>query len=278
MASGRRIEIDYSKIYESKNYGKYVILEESEPRQSGEKIKRVVKIRFILTGTETVIDLLAAIRGVAVDPYYPTVAGGIGCLGKYNKDLHSKQIYDIWFHMLGRCYNKSDYAYPYYGERGVHVCSRWFCYEYFLEDAQYLPGYDEYIESINNNGPRYQLDKDGGQYGIENKIYSPETCRFVPAVTNMAYMARDNKNKRSSQYYGVHKLEENGHYQSSVNINGKKHFLGTFKDEIDAAIAYNNEVLMYSDARCHNLNEFIIAKVVENKKEENKIIFAKVVK
>ena len=278
MASGKEIKIDYSKTYLSNRCGPFKIIKELPKVQSGTILKRAIQIRFLLTGTIKNVLLLDALNGNVKDPYYPTVAD-VGCLGDYTKyQHHCKNLYDIWFHMISRCYNENDESFKAYGARGVHVDARWFCYEHFLADVIHVPGYDEYINSLINGGTKYQFDKDMKQPNVENKIYSLETCCFIPAVMNTKFAVRDYKNKRSSQYYGVHKLEENGHYQSSVNINGKKHFLGTFKDEVDAAIAYNNEVLMYSDTRCHNLNEFIIAKAVENKKEENNIIFAKVVK
>lgn len=45
-----------------------------------------------------------------------------------------KKEYNIWYHMLGRCYNNSDAFYHVYGGADVTVCTRWFNLSNFLED------------------------------------------------------------------------------------------------------------------------------------------------
>ena len=51
-------------------------------------------------------------------------------------------------------------------------------------------------------------------------------------------------------------------------INGKKHFMGTFNNEIDAAYAYNQEALKYPET-IHNLNIIQVARVIAIKVVNN---------
>lgn len=269
--------IDYNKIYKSMNCGEYIIKEELETADDNGKRTRMVKIEFLLTKTIKSVPLHNAIYGNVYDPYYPSVYG-VACLGEYDKSKHIPKIQTMWRGMLSRCINKNSGSYKSYGGIGVTVCERWLCYEYFLNDIQHISGYDEYIESINNGGQKYQLDKDLLQQNIpiNKRIYSPETCCFIPAILNSSIMAKERKNNRSSKYYGV--IKNKNSFISVMEVNKKRMNLGTYKDEIEAAVAYNNFVYTLPDVKYRNLNEFIIAKVVENKKEENNIIFAKVVK
>lgn len=39
--------------------------------------------------------------------------------------LKSHPLYDVYYAMLGRCYNEKDKGYVNYGGRGIHVCERW---------------------------------------------------------------------------------------------------------------------------------------------------------
>lgn len=269
MTSGRRVEIDYDKIYTC-NTGDYKIIRElPEIVVSGksQKKKRMVEIKFLSTGTIKHVPFAEADKCNVHDPYYPTV-GGVGCLGDYKKyDYHCERIRMIWTRMIRRCYTPNEQAYDMYGGAGVKVEGRWHCYENFLADLPSIPGFYEYLDYINGRSDiKYDFDKDYIQDGVKkcNKVYSRETCMFIPKMLNLSTMARDKKGKCSSIYYGVHKLQENGHFQATVNIDKKKHFLGTFRNEIEAAVAYNNEILRCTNhPEYYNLNEFEICKVVE---------------
>lgn len=252
------IDIDYTKIYNSNTCGKFKILYELPHRKSGTIYKRRVRIKFINTGTIKDVDLLVAINGKVNDPYYNSVCG-VACLGNYkNNKLHYKQIYDIWYHIIQRCYNNNSNSYKMYGEIGIRVDPSWLCYENFLNDLPNIKGFDLYIKEPN----KFQLDKDYLQLNIpkSNRIYSKDTCCFLQYDTNTQIMSMENKYKTSSKYYGVYKTKY-GTFQSSVMINNKRHFIGTFKNEIDAAIAYNNAVLSYKNCN-NNLNMIEAIKLV----------------
>ena len=89
--------------------------------------------------------------------------------GPVYKNGSNLKFYDTWIHMLNRCYSeKYQTKKPTY--RGCSVCDGWLLLSNFKVwfDANYRDG--------------MSLDKDILVQG--NKVYSPETCRFVPGYVN----------------------------------------------------------------------------------------------
>lgn len=120
-------------------------------------------------------------RGSLADPYCTTVcgvgySGGLVCSTKEDRMLRA-----CWTRMLHRCYLPSCKEYKYYGAKGVTVCARWHNLSCFVEDAKNLVGW---WYKKNSNG--FELDKDHYQ----SKIYSPETCIWLPKRLNVAYARR----------------------------------------------------------------------------------------
>ena len=77
-----------------------------------------------------------------------------------------RRSYKSWSHMVRRCTNPSDEAWPNYGGRGVKVCDRWLhSYANFRDDMGEPPAGD------------YSIDKDKLGDGM---LYSPETCCWLP--------------------------------------------------------------------------------------------------
>lgn len=63
------------------------------------------------------------------------------------------RLYKIWIHMRGRCFNKRNRDYKFYGQRGITVCKEWNDYKLFF-DWSMANGYNSVltIERIENNG------------------------------------------------------------------------------------------------------------------------------
>lgn len=119
-------------------------------------------------------------KGSFVDRFKPSLYG-VGYIGKTGRTVCNKQAYAACNHILRRCYSKEfQEVQPYY--KGCSVDPRWHSFavfeEWFMQQEQRLfrEGYDV--------GRRWSIDKDILVRG--NKVYSPETCCFVPNEINSA--------------------------------------------------------------------------------------------
>ena len=112
-------------------------------------------------------------NGEVGDPYYPKIRGvGYLGVGKHKSKCGSKNSkeYSLWYAMLSRCY--TDSYDPCYSE--ATVAKYWHNFQTFAEDIKALPGYEDRLQC--------HLDKDLRVPGT--KIYSRETCSFVPEIVN----------------------------------------------------------------------------------------------
>ena len=165
------------KVYITKTNEKFIIL---DTFYKYDKKYKMVKIKFLNGGFEKEILFTKKELENALNPYEKTFLNN-GCLGnfkKYNlsKEEH-KRIKSIWNAMMGRCYNKNNKHYDRYGGKGVIVCSRWKCYEYFIEDFIKYNNYENIFKYKN----KYHLDKDFKGNGY---LYSFETCDLIEASVN----------------------------------------------------------------------------------------------
>lgn len=89
------------------------------------------------------------------------------------------KLFNVWQHMRGRCYNKNNKSYIYYGGRGIKICDEW--RNNFLNFYNWAinNGYEEKltIDRINVNGN-----------------YEPLNCRWADVTTQA-------NNKTNTRYY-----------------------------------------------------------------------------
>lgn len=166
-------------------------------------------------------------RGLVKSYTKPSVFG-VGILGKENlygaggKFLKS---YTVWHSIIRRCYyqpfHKVEPSYI-----GCEVCEEWKYYPHFKK------WYDENYYEI--EGEKMQLDKDILFKG--NKIYSPNTCVFVPQRINSLFTRR--QNDRGLYPIGVTFLKDRNKYMPQININGKRKHLGFFNTPNEAFYIY----------------------------------------
>ena len=82
-----------------------------------------------------------------------------------------------------------------------------------------------------------QLDKDILIKG--NKVYSEDTCVFVPKELNLVLTSR--KALRGEQPIGVSLHSRDGCYSSSISIDRIQRYLGKFETSEKAFLAYKKE-------------------------------------
>lgn len=144
-------------------------------------------------------------RGAVKNPMKISVCDiGFYGIGDY-KTTDNKIIYKahkIWNNMLHRCYSekRGDRCGSY---KNVTVCEEWCNFQNYAKWYE-----DNYIE-------KWQVDKDILIKG--NKIYSPETCCFVPGEINNLFLKSNSI--RGELPIGVHM--DGSNFRASVKIAGK---------------------------------------------------------
>lgn len=127
--------------------------------------------------------------------------------------------------MLARCFSEAvKDRQPTY--RDVTCCEEWLSFGNFLEWVN---------REVDYNGHKkgFTLDKDLIVKG--NKVYSPETCSFVPRVLN---------NLLNSRAYSCSKTplgvfhQPNGTYRANISEFGRTRLIGVYENEVDAFTAY----------------------------------------
>lgn len=144
------------------------------------------------------------------------ILGGIA-INDSDTFIKDNKAYSTWVDMIRRCYDKGiQKKRPTYTE--CYVCKEWMHFSNFKKwfDENYVDG--------------YALDKDILVKG--NKVYSPETCCFVPQEINSIFKER---NKKRSLPIGVYKY--GNRYRALCTMGIKKVNLGIFNSIQDAEIA-----------------------------------------
>lgn len=170
-------------------------------------------------------------KGNIKSPFCKSVFGiGFEGKGKYfiSKDgIHTKE-YICWFSMMNRCYNnKLLNIRPTYQD--CSVCEEWHNFQNF---AQW---FNENWYEVDNE--KMHLDKDILIKG--NKIYSPETCTFVPDSINCLFTKR--QNDRGEYPIGVTYHNRDNVFQARCNVNGKSKYLGSYNTPQKAFSQYKIE-------------------------------------
>ena len=149
--------------------------------------------------------------------------------GKHLASVNGKhtKVYTAWHSMLKRCYSeKALKRHPTY--TGCSVCDDWI---YFQRFAEWYKNNYYGIE-----GSKLQLDKD--LLFKDNKVYSPETCMYVPHWLNMFTVACNVA--RGKYPLGVNYKKQNKKYQANCKANGKKKYIEYFSTPEEAHQAYIN--------------------------------------
>jgi hypothetical protein len=170
-----------------------------------------VKVRFSETGCVKTTAKKEIIKGEIKDDLHPSVKG-VGFIGQgvYNS---KHRAYRPWLSMLNRCYNEKEVIRkPTYKDK--YVCDTWHNFQNFA------PWFEvNYVEG-------WELDKD--VLVKDNKIYSPETCTFLPTELNSVLI----------KFGGVIWVDRIGKYTVQCRRGAKTRYLGCFDSENDAFECY----------------------------------------
>ena len=207
------------KILKSKSFGEFKILKYNDNKN--------VEIKFLKTGYETSAQLGHIRNGKVKDHYSPSVFG-VGILGaKYPSKVNGRNTkeYDLWYSMLRRCCS-NDFKKKRPTYEGCEVSDNFKSYEYFYEWCQNQIGF---------NNKDWHLDKDLLVKG--NKVYSENTCVFIPQEINKVLTKRESM--RGEHLIGVCWRDKSKAFVAVVSKNkGKPKHLGLFKTEIEAFNSY----------------------------------------
>ena len=149
-----------------------------------------------------------------------SIVCGMG-INDLTQEIHQSKgkttpVYRVWHGMLFRCSKKNTQE----TYNDCSVCDEWLRFSNFKRwfDENYIDG--------------FQLDKD---ILVKcNKVYSPETCCFVPPEINVLLTKR--QNDRGEYPIGV--FPNGKRFSAKVNVNGKSKYLGIFDTVEDAFQRY----------------------------------------
>lgn len=191
----------------------------------------VVRVKMKNTGYEMYVDRRAMGTVSGYDPYEPRIAG-VGFVGegeyrarKSVKDGGKKyKSYACWENMLWRVYDTKHRLANRYIGRGVTVCDEWHNLQnfvpWFLDNYPYKEG--------------FALDSDIFRQG-DLKIYSPDTCVFIPQEVNKFFGAMNVK--RGEWPVGVGQIDCGSFYARVDHADEKVSEFG-FKDPDSAFLWY----------------------------------------
>lgn len=201
------------RSFSTKTYGDLIIVKYLKAKD--------VKVKFLDTGYETSTTMDNILNGRVKDYLMPSVFG-VGVLGGAN---YSQQYCCVmWRKMLQRCYDIATHE-----RQPTYVnCT-------VSDSFKYYPYFKEWCEKqIGFGNKGWQLDKDILSKG--NKIYSEDTCVFVPKEINTLLIKCNSR--RGDNPIGVSYHARDLVYNAYVNDGGKGRFLGYYKDAESAFQAY----------------------------------------
>lgn len=161
------------------------------------------------------------------NPMFPSVYGvgfmGIGEFKSKDENGKTRKCYDTWNSMHTRCYSsKYHEKHPTY--KNCKVCKEWNNYQEFAKWDN-----ENYYEVGNE---KMTLDKDILCKG--NKVYSAETCVYVPNSINVLFTKRDNE--RGDCPIGVNK--HGNKFEAWLSKGNERIYLGIYDTVEEAFLAY----------------------------------------
>jgi len=206
--------------------------------------KRIASIIF--SGFYEGIDMKKRlVHGVGVNDADYRIAPTIVVNGVRKQDRCP--FYFRWKSMLERCYNKKTVKkHPTY--EGCKVCGDWLLFSNFKRWME------------NQDWEGNELDKD--ILSGPSKIYSPETCVFIPSSINR--FLNDHGRARGDLPIGVAMHSDGVYYCASCSNpdTGIKEYIGIFKCPQEAHEAWKAKKIEYAKKLCGELQDERILKSI----------------
>ena len=204
-------------VYNTRNSGDLVITKYVN--------KNEVYVEFVKTGYTTVARMGNIRKGTVKDRLLPSVykVGSCGDEIVYVNGKHTVE-YELWAGVLQRCYSEKDKEkYSAYKD-----CTA-------SDNFKYLPYFKEWCnKQIGFGNEGWQLDKDILVKG--NKIYSEDTCCFVPREVNNLFIKR--YINRGAYPIGVSYHKSSRQFASAISTDGLQRSLGLFNNQEEAFLVY----------------------------------------
>ena len=214
-------------------------------------------VEFIDTGFTTKAQISKILSGNVKDHYAPSVFG-VGITGNLRtkcSDGKTLPDYQLWCGMLERCYSENYQSRePTY--RGCSVSDYFKHYSNFKNWCTAQVGFN----TIDNNGRKFTLDKDILIKG--NKVYSEDTCCFVPQEINM--LLTTSKSRRGEHPIGVtYDSRRLLPFQATVSIEGKNRILSSCASSEEAFYIYKQAKESVIKSVAEKYKDFIDLRVYE---------------
>lgn len=216
---------------------------------------RKVIVEFVDTGYTTTVVADALRKGAVKDHLSPTVYGvGVVGVGLICDKGVCKKEYKQWANMLRRCYDEAYHTTrPTY--EGCSVSENFKYYPYFKDWCSYQVGFGN--DDVKKRG--FVLDKDILVKG--NKVYSEDTCCFVPyEINNILVNCGSN---RGELPVGVSFEPTTGKCKAYVTRGGVFTYLGLFDNQEEAFYAHKNAKETYVKSLANKWKDQIDLRVYE---------------
>lgn len=199
-----------------------------EVLEYSERYKYLVKF-LDDTGHNKFVDKKDLLNGSIKNPFHPEVRGiGFFGVGPHSSKVNGCKVnskeYTHWSSMFTRCYS-SEYHGRFPTYLGCSVDAQWQNFQEFAEWCQWQTGF---------NSEGYVLDKD--LLVPSNKVYSAETCVFLPAEINNMIVTQTKVGKETPP--GISFQDSSQKYIVSCAFGGRNKNLGRYKCPEEAFAVY----------------------------------------
>lgn len=214
-------------VFKTKNYGDVVVLDYYNARD--------VTIKFLNTGNVRKTGTSELKKGEIRDnEAFPVYAVGVMDIPNELRRCHPvPKEYSIWNGIRQRCYNENTRdKLPSY--KDVEMSENFKFYSYFKDWCKYQIGFNE---------DGWHLDKDILSKGA--KIYSEDTCCFVPPEINSLILKADRIRGKYpiGVYHDTSKIRKR--FSARVSKNGKHKRFGSYLTPEEAFAVYKREKEKY---------------------------------